>query len=172
MIGLKRGTVKLVLHHKDWVILFENEKKSLKKLLDNNIRIEHVGSTAIPEVYAKPVIDIVIGCTEKDDINGVFEKVKSLGYEDMGEKGKPGRRFFAKGPDDNRTFYIHVVRINGDNWDEYILFRDFLLHNKKVRENYNKLKKELFKKYANNRKLYTGGKAKFITDIINKVKKL
>lgn len=164
--------VKLFLHHKDWAILFGNEKKSLKKLLGNNIRIEHVGSTAIPEVYAKPVIDIVIGYTRKDDINDVFDKIKSLDYEDMGEKGKPGRRFFAKGPDDNRTFYIHVVSINSNNWNEYILFRDFLLQNKKARDNYNRLKKSLFEKYADNRELYTNGKAEFITDIINKTNKL
>ena len=171
MLGLKRGTVKLVLHHKDWKILFENERKSLKDKLGDNIKIEHVGSTSIPDVCAKPIIDIVIGYTENDDINNIFEKITSLGYEDMGEKGKPGRRFFAKGHNDSRTYYIHVVKLNSDNWDEYILFRDFLLQDKTVRDNYNKLKKELFKKYADNRELYTSGKAGFITDIINKAKK-
>ncbi len=170
MIGLKRGTVKLVSNHEEWKSLFEHERKSLSKLLNSDIKIEHVGSTAIPCVPAKPIIDIVMGYSDDGVKKAIFKILRSCGYEDMGEKGKKNHRFFAKGPDDNRTHYIHVTKINSEVWDEYVLFRDFLLRHQGAREKYNALKIKLAKKYADKRELYTEGKSKFITDILNKAK--
>ncbi len=171
MIGLKRGTVKLTSDHEEWKSLFKHERKSLKRQLDPGIKIEHVGSTSIPGVPAKPIINIVIGYSDDNVKETIFKILQSCDYEDMGEKGKKNHRFFAKGPDDNRTHYIHVTKINSEGWDEYVLFRDFLLQDKDAREEYNALKIKLAEKYSDKRELYTEGKSKFITDILTKAKK-
>ena len=170
MIGLKRGIVKLVPHQKKWTSLFEQERKSLNKILGNNIKIEHVGSTAIPDIMAKPIIDIAVGYTDDSQKENIFNLIKSAGYEDMGEKGRIEYRFFAKGLDHNRTHYIHAVKYNSLGWDEMILFRDFLLKDKKARDEYNNLKNELAEKYSNLREKYTEGKAEFINNILNRAK--
>ncbi|MFA5127220.1 MAG: GrpB family protein [Patescibacteria group bacterium] len=172
MIGLKRGIVKLVPHQKEWANLFEQERKSLNKILGNDIKIEHVGSTAIPGIMAKPIIDIAVGYTDDSQKENIFDLIKSVGYEDMGEKGKIEYRFFAKGPDHNRTHYIHAVKYNSEGWNEMVLFRDFLLKDKEAREDYNKLKKALAEKYSNVREKYTEGKAEFINNILNRAKQL
>ncbi len=172
MIGLKRGVVKLVPHQKEWAKLFEKERKSLNKILGDKIRIEHVGSTSIPDIVAKPIIDIAIGYSNKNQKENIFRQLSSVGYEDMGEKGKINHRFFAKGSNDNRTHYIHVVEINSPGWNEYVLFRDFLLKDKKARDDYNKLKKVLAEKYKDLREKYTEAKAEFINNILSKAKDL
>lgn len=171
MIGLKRGIVKLSPYNKKWTTLFDQERKSLNKALGSDIRIEHVGSTSIPDILAKPIIDIAVGYPKENQRENIFKLLESLGYQDMGDKDKVNYRFFAKGPDNNRTHYIHLVEINSPNWDELVLFRDFLLKDKKAREDYNKLKKDLAKKYSNIREKYTGGKAKFINNILDRAKK-
>ena len=168
MIGLKRGTVKLTAHYKEWANLFKYERKSLKKLLGSNIKIEHIGSTAIPGVLAKPIIDIAVGYTNEEQKESTFSKLRSNGYEDRGEKGRNGRRFFAKGPDHNRTYYLHVTQIGSNCWNEQILFRDFLKQNKNAREAYNELKIKLADEFADNREQYTERKSEFIQDIINR----
>ncbi len=168
MIGLKRGVVKLVPHQKEWANIFEQERKSLNKRLGDNIKIEHVGSTSIPGIESKPIIDIALGYYDDSQKEKIFNLLKSAGYEDMGEKGKIDYRFFAKGSDNNRTHYIHAVKINSSSWNECILFRDFLLKNEGARNDYNKLKKELAEKYKDIREKYTEAKAEFINDILDK----
>jgi len=171
MIGLKRGIVKLVPYNKEWADIFEQERKLLNKILGDDTKIEHVGSTSIPGIESKPIIDIVLGYSDGNQKEKIYDLLKSAGYEDMGEKGRIEHRFFAKGSNDNRTHYIHVVKINSAGWNEYILFRDFLLKDERARNDYNKLKKELAEKYKDIREKYTEAKTKFINDILNKAKK-
>lgn len=168
MIGLKRGTVKLATNHDEWKELFKYERKMLNKIFDNHIKIEHIGSTAIPEVLAKPIIDIAVGYSREDQEEMIFDKLRSGGYEDMGERGRVGRRFFAKGPDNNRTHYLHVTRMGSDCWNEQILFRDLLKQNKEARDAYNRMKTKLAKEFANDREQYTKRKSEFIKKILRR----
>ncbi|MBU0597286.1 GrpB family protein [Patescibacteria group bacterium] len=172
MIGLKRGTVKLKLNHKEWEKLFEFEKKYLiSKFKDYPIIVEHVGATSIYGVSAKPIIDMMIGMSPNLSIKYVYNKLIELGYEDRGRGGVSGQRLFVKGPEEKRTHYLHITRNNSDYWREHIIFRDYLRKHKIDREAYSNLKKKLAKKFSDNRAEYTKSKGKFINNIIMRATK-
>ena len=164
MIGLKRGTVKLVPHHKQWANAFEQEKKKLLARLGNVIiNIEHVGSTAIPGIYAKPIIDMSIGVRRLKDAEKFIKPLDALGYHFY--KKFQQQILFAKGPDKKRTHYLHAMRYNGAKWKSDLLFRDFLIKNPARAKAYNRLKQRLAKQYPNDREKYTAGKKSFIDKI-------
>lgn len=168
-LGLKRGTVKLVNNSfKEWGRLFEVEKRLLLKTLKGKIvAIEHVGSTAIPEIQAKPIIDIRLTANLLNDlsIKMFIAPLKKLGYYYMHRF--PDRHFFAKGPEENRTHHLSIIKADWkNNGDNSILFRDYLRNNKSAREKYNRLKQRLAKKFADDRASYTKGKENFINEII------
>lgn len=173
MIGLKRGRVQLVPYNPKWKENFAKEKKHLQKALgDLVISIEHVGSTAVPGVFAKPVIDIAIIVKSIKSPDNLIEIFEDLGYEYTKDNNVSGRLFFTKGPENKRTHYIHVVKLKGKEWKNLILFRDYLLKSKVVARQYNELKNKLAKSYALDRKSYTSGKDKFIKNVIKKAQNL
>lgn len=172
MLGLKRGTVKLVKAHDEWARLFEKEKQSLLEMFGYRIiAIEHVGSTAIPDIPAKPIIDIRIAVSSLDDsyIKKFVAPLKKLGYSYMHKFSD--RHFFAKGPEENRTHHISLVKVGSEvGWLDSILFRDYLLRNKRAREEYATLKQKLASQFAEDRASYTKYKEKFIQKIIKLAK--
>jgi GrpB-like predicted nucleotidyltransferase (UPF0157 family) len=170
MLGLKRGTVKLLSHHTEWKKAFEEEKERLQENLGSEIIIEHVGSTAIFGVEAKPILDMMLAFPENENVDVLYNKLVQLGYEDRGKSGVEDRRLFVKGPEEKRTHYLHVTTEDSAFWEEHILFRDYLSKNKKARDEYTKLKIELEKKYSNTRELYTKAKSEFIQEIICKAR--
>ncbi len=162
MLGLNRGTVKLVPYQKQWQDEFNKEKNHLLQILNIEIDIEHVGSTAVEDLISKPIIDILLGLTKKINAESVYNKLLEHGYEDRGDKGISGDRLFAKGSEECRTHYLHFVGKDSERWKNYLLFRDYLCKNKSTRDEYVKLKQELAKKFANNREAYTIAKSEFI----------
>ena len=118
-------------YNPNWVKKFKIEKEKLQDILTNNlIAIEHIGSTAIPGIYAKPVIDILIGVKNLNHINGqLITQIESLGYRYVQgyEKELPYRRFFFKNSSNKtRTYHIHLVNYPSAFWQRHILFRDYL----------------------------------------------
>jgi GrpB-like predicted nucleotidyltransferase (UPF0157 family) len=172
MLGLKRGTVKLSQHHDEWARLFEKEKQLLLKTFgDHIITIEHVGSTAIPGVPAKPLIDINIAISSLDDaaIEEFVETLQKLDYSYMHKF--PNRRFFTKGPEKNRTHHLNLVKAGSEvGWNDHLLFRDYLRRNKTTRDEYAALKTKLAQKFADDRASYTKEKERFIQKIIKQAK--
>ncbi len=167
MIGLKRGTVKLIPYSPKWKDSFEKEKRRLQKSLgDFVISIEHIGSTAVPGVSAKPIIDIAVVVKSIKSPDKLIKLLETLGYEYKQDNDVLGRLFFTKGPEKKRTHYIHVVELKGKEWKNLILFRDYLLSHKKAVHQYTELKNKLAKSYALDRKSYTSGKDEFIKTII------
>jgi len=168
MLGLKRGTVKLASAHDEWARLFEEEKQRLIKAIGKYILdIEHVGSTAISGVPAKPIIDIRIAIPSLDDsyIENMIAPLKAMDYSYMHKF--PDRHFFAKGPEECRTHHISFVKANSEvGWQDAILFRDYLRRNDGAREEYAVLKRELAKKFAEDRASYTKAKEEFIGKIV------
>ncbi|PIR78494.1 MAG: hypothetical protein COU28_01320 [Candidatus Magasanikbacteria bacterium CG10_big_fil_rev_8_21_14_0_10_36_16] len=170
MLGLKRGTVKLSENHEEWKNLFEIEKKLLMGIFgDLVLRIEHIGSTAIPGVPAKPIIDIRLAVNSIDDeyIKQFVEPLEKLGYYYMHKFDD--RHFFAKGPEEKRTHHLSIVEYGSDSWKDSILFRDYLINNDSACGKYSKLKVDLAKKFANDRPSYTKAKEEFIEDIIKRL---
>lgn len=173
MIGLLRGTVLLEQHSTQWE---ENAKETiemLKKLfVDKATDIQHVGSTAIIGLKAKPIIDIVVGVQCFKD---VFELIPLLEencfiYKDIykEKKGNESHLFFCCGDFDNdiRTHHIHVVIHNDNEWNNYIKFRDTLNKNMDIRKQYEDLKMELSTEFGSDRAKYTALKADFIHNIL------
>ena len=171
MLGLKSGTVKLASHHKQWAKLFEKEKQRLLSVLGKiKVSIEHVGSTAVPGLKAKPILDIVLSSPSHKLSKKIYKILEKNGYTDHGEVGIPERHLFVRGTEEKRTHHLHVTLKNSDFWKEHILFRDYLLAHKGALTKYNTLKIKLSKQYANDRKSYTKAKNAFIQNTLAKTK--
>ncbi len=169
MIGLQRGIVKLVPYSSEWKRLFAEEERVLRASIGAYVMdIQHVGSTAIPGLEAKPIIDIAVAVRRLEDVEKCIEPLERLGYEYKGDEGHPGRFFFAKGGPSRRTHYVHVVEWNSDSWKNLLLFRDYLRQHKEAAEEYAKLKRELARKSQGNRAFYTPGKAEFIESVLSR----
>jgi len=98
MIGLQRGSVKLVPYSSEWQSLFADEERVLSASIGTYVMdIQHVGSTAIPGIEAKPIIDMPVAVRRLEDVEKRIKPLERLGYEHRAEKGHPGRFFFAKG---------------------------------------------------------------------------
>jgi GrpB-like predicted nucleotidyltransferase (UPF0157 family) len=162
-------TIEIVPYDKSWKNLYEIEKGLLESIFNNIILdIQHFGSTSIPGLAAKPIIDIMIIV---DDINEVDKYNKVMGdegYVIRGENGMPGRRYFVKMKNENsgnHTHHIHIYQNNNICTSNYIIFRDYLKINNAVLKMYESVKKDLALKYRDNPLEYTNGK----TDCVNKI---
>src|SRR3972149_1448101 len=167
MIGLPSGQVSIEDYTGEWLEAFEEERDRLVAaggLLA--IAIEHVGSTSVPGLCAKPVIDIAIGVTDLLTGKECIGPLSNLGYEYKGDAGISGRHFFAKGNPENRTHYVHVEPLNGVLWRNHILFRDYLRCHPDEAATYGQLKRALAEKFIEDRDAYALGKNSYIENII------
>ena len=165
MLGLERGTVRLAPHNERWHVLFAEEEGRLRSAVGEYVlAIEHVGSTAICGLSAKPIIDIAIAVQEIADAEKCVMPLEHIGYEYRGEQGISGRHFFGKG--EPRTHHLHLVELGSDFWRSHLQFRDYLRGHRDLVEKYEELKKELAQRYRENREAYTEGKAAFIEGVL------
>ena len=156
--------VEVVPHNPQWKQEFNSESQKIQKILaDNVVIIHHIGSTAIPNIYAKPVIDFLI---EVKDINLISQQtpaMEKLGYAAMGEFGLVGRRYFRKeNPLRIRTHHVHIYQINSPEIKRHLAFRDYMLAHTQDAEQYSQLKQELARKYPNDIESYMDGKDEFV----------
>lgn len=161
-IGLARGVVELVPHQEKWHELFTQEAALIKQVLDSEA-VEHVGSTAIPGILAKPIIDIAVSYSDKSQATRWISSLEKIGYEHKGEQGVPNRFFFVKGPEEKRTFYLHIV--DKAEFKRLISFRDKLLSDTKLAKEYSDIKMELARNHSDDRKAYTHAKDEFIRKV-------
>jgi len=138
MIGLKHNQNFLVDYDPEWPSLFEEEKdRLLSVLLNLPLGIEHYGSTAVPGLPAKPIIDILIGILSLHDWGRCKQPLESLGYDYAEQAGVPGHYIFGRGRDmSERTHLIHIVEFDGSSWRFNLAFRDALRANRSLREEY------------------------------------
>lgn len=168
VLGLKRGTVRLAMNHTQWKEIFEKEKKRLRGVMEKfDIGIEHVGSTAMPSVPAKPIIDIAVGIEKTLDFNAVKVAFLRAGYEERGPQGVEDRILWVFGNEEHRQFYVHLTHKGSKTWHELIAFRNTLIKDKTLAREYAALKEKLSKKFANDRKHYTSGKNAFIERVVH-----
>ncbi|QIZ46802.1 MULTISPECIES: GrpB family protein [Dickeya] len=154
--------VTIVPHDEQWPGLFEAESVLLQITLGQVItQIHHVGSTAVPGLAAKPVIDIlleVVDLSELDELNAAME---NAGYTARGENGIPNRRYFTKGGD-QRTHHVHAFAIGDTQIVKHVAFRDYLIKNKKAAERYAEIKYAAARESANDTHRYSVLKTNFI----------
>ena len=161
MLGLKKGTIELFPHDERWHQLFAAEKARLVKAIGKSILlIEHIGSTSICGIKAKPILDIAVAVEKYADGENCVEPLERLGYEYRGENGIAGRHYFVKG--EPRTHHLHLLELSSASWKNHLLFRDFLRQNQTAAQEYENLKTDLAEKNAAHREAYLIGKAEFI----------
>lgn len=176
MIGLKRGTVKLCGHEKEWEIEAQNTISRLKKILGNVANdIQHVGSTAIPSIKAKPIIDIAVAVDDFNDVLALEKELKDEGFYYRPQSDLGGQLLFAsgslyEGTGDLQTHFIHIVRTNSMDWINYINFRDYLNSTPTVAKEYEELKVSLAMQAPidSGREKYLKGKHDFIVYTLRK----
>ncbi|PAQ15493.1 hypothetical protein CD798_06820 [Bacillaceae bacterium SAOS 7] len=155
----------------DWALQFKGEQKLLKSIIgDKAIAIEHIGSTSVEGLGAKPILDIMIGVRDLKEVDEFIELLEEIGYEYVFHKEFPNRRFFRKGVWRAGTHHLHVYKYESEEWNNNILFRNYLRTEPEILHQYYKLKKELAEKYHSDKVAYTKAKAPFITNIIQKAR--
>lgn len=172
MIGLKRGSVRLEMHQSGWEKEAEKTIAELKGILGNIAAdIQHIGSTAVSAIHAKPIIDIAVGVRNLDDIFPFIEVLNKNNYIFRGED-VPRQLLLVKGDfeKDIRTHHIHVVKWNGSEWTNYIDFRDYLNAFPEKAMKYDECKQDFAKRFPDDRKLYAEGKKKLIAELIEEAK--
>ena len=169
----KNPSVSLVDYDPKWPERFERERKRIEAALGSAaLAMEHFGSTSIPEMAAKPTIDIMLGVKSLAVAESLKAPLAKLGYQFAPEllESMPERRFFGKGPRFSASFHLHAVVWEDDAWEEPLLFRDFLRgHPEEVRR-YNALKASLVTTHRGDRNAYARGKEPYIRSIVRRAR--
>lgn len=168
-IGMKRGTVYLEEHQPEWEIDAEETIRAIKNILgDSAVDVQHIGSTSIKTIPAKPIIDIAVAVKDYDAVLQKRELLKE-GQIIFRFDERPEQLLFVKGDfeQDTRTHHIHVVLNDSKEWNDYIRFRDYLNTHEDTADQYAALKRELAEKYPNDRNAYTDGKAELISELLS-----
>lgn len=162
-------TVKIEEYNDEWPFNYQEEKREIEEVMtDKAIAIEHIGSTSVQGLGAKPIIDFMVGVKDLKEVESFIEPLAEIGYEHVFHKEFPNRRFFRKGQWRAGTHHLHIYVYRSEEWNNNILFRDYLKNHPEMLKQYNQLKKELAEKYPHDRVAYTNAKHPFIIDVIQK----
>jgi GrpB-like predicted nucleotidyltransferase (UPF0157 family) len=165
--------IEIVDYDPRWPQLFDEEAERLRATLDPSLimGLEHFGSTAVPDLSAKPVIDILIAVRSLAEVQASFvESLRKLDYVWWAENPKTDRMFFVKGMPpfgSKRTHHVHVTEIHGEMWRR-LAFRDWLRAHPEDARSYGQLKRRLAAEYPTDREAYTDAKAAFIDSVMQK----
>lgn len=171
MLGLKRGKVAVVDHQTEWEEIAASTIKELKEIFgETALDIQHIGSTAIRSIKAKPIIDIAVGISCFETLSDILPKLEATGIYKSALHAVPNDVLYVIGDfdDDTRTHHIHIVEFGSMQWKNYINFRDYLNSNPSIAKQYEDLKIELVTRNENNRNAYTDGKEDFINNTLRK----
>lgn len=154
----------VVPHDPNWAAEFEREAALIREIFGDSLTdVHHIGSTSIPNIYAKPIIDILVETSDLNAIDSKAPQMTEIGYEAMGEFGLPGRRYFRR---DNaqgvRTHHVHVFERDSDSVKRHLAFRDYLISHSEDAQEYSAMKRELVTRCDNDIEKYMDGKEPFI----------
>jgi GrpB-like predicted nucleotidyltransferase (UPF0157 family) len=151
-------------HREFWSLDFEIEAAKVKVALGSALNtLHHVGSTSIPGIYAKPVIDMIADVTSLGEVDQRVQEMQALGYESQGELGIPGRRFFPKNDASGmRTHQVHAFVHGSPHIERHLAFRDYLIAHPKTAQAYSELKRRLVQTCNGDFEAYMDGKDAFI----------
>lgn len=170
-IGLEKGIVRLENHNPFWRSLFEKESKILLDTFPDIIQeISHGGSTAIPNIPAKPIIDMFAVVSNLEDTKLLRQELESLGYVYRGEEGVSERILFTKEIGEKQTYHLQFVEKTSNEWKNHLLLKNYYLRHPDVAELYALLKQKLAEQFSDDRQAYSNGKYDFIQSIIAKAK--
>ena len=157
--------IEIVDYNEDWVEEFKREAAELSQVFgDELVAIHHIGSTSVPALQAKPIIDIMPVVRRIERVDAFNPQMEALGYEAMGELGIPGRRYFRKGGDD-RTHHVHVFQEGSEEIERHLAFRDYLRARPDVAARYGELKAQLARQFPHDIDAYMDGKDAFVKEV-------
>jgi GrpB-like predicted nucleotidyltransferase (UPF0157 family) len=166
-LGLSYGQVRLVPSDPRWPAAFQRLAAELRAALgEEAVAVEHVGSTAVPGLAAKPILDLAVGLAPGADPDRAVAKLAPLGWEFRGDKGTEGGLLLVlEDRPAHRVAHLHVVGHGDARWRRYLALRDRLRADPAARAAYARLKQRLAARFAGDRRAYTAAKAAFIAQL-------
>lgn len=170
MKGTYYTEIRVEPHRDSWKQDYELEAVKIRAALSGTLVIlHHIGSTAIPGIYAKPIIDILAEVISLEALDANPDGMRALGYEAMGEFGIPGRRYFRKDDSDGvRTHHVHAFAHRSLQIARHLAFRDYLIAHPETAQAYSELKRNLVPKCNGDIEAYMAGKDPFIKEVERK----
>ena len=161
---------RVVAHDPGWKDDFQAEAAQIARALgDIVVSLHHIGSTAIPGTYAKPIIDILLEVDDNFRLDAKSSAMEHLGYEVMGEFGIPGRRYFRKDDDSGvRTHHVHAFAPSNVEIERHLAFRDYMIAHSAEAQAYSQLKQRLAREHPDDIQAYVDGKDLFVKEHIAK----
>ena len=167
LLGLTRGTVRLAPHEPAWAGRFAREAARIRAGLGADaLAVEHMGSTAIPGIAAKPVLDLTVAVRGLLPVAPWVPRLAEIGYEHVPENAMPDREFFALGTPTVRTHHLSLVEADSARWHRHLLFRDYLRAHPDEAAAYERVKRALAERFPDDRASYTAGKHDFIEAVV------
>lgn len=167
-LGLESGVVRLVDYDDAWPRLFEAERERLLSFVrahaGRQIHLEHIGSTAVPGLAAKPVLDMLAAPWLGDDLDPLIPAFEAAGYLYRPLQSTPERRFFRRG--EPRQYHLHLTPLGSQVWRDQLTFRNMLRLDPVVASAYAELKREVAARYPADREAYIEGKTAFVRDVL------
>lgn len=161
--------IEVTQYNPNWPYLYRQEARQIAAALANEIiLLHHIGSTAIPGIQAKPVIDILAEVRDIERVDDYNQALMGLGYDARGENGIPGRRYFNKKTGSTHTHHLHIFQVGNSEIDRHLNFRDYLRAHPEEAQAYSQLKDHLAEKYRHDSVAYTEGKNEFVREIDRK----
>lgn len=168
MLGLKRGVLGFSEYDDKWPELFQAEKERLASVLkDDIVGFEHIGSTSVKGLLAKPIIDIAITFEDEEKLDNIIDKLVSKGYTYKGLHDSNVHWYFVYNEQDVSMFHIHVWKLPSAHYQKHIIFRDNLRKHDFLRDEYAELKLQLAESTGWDRTRYTDLKGDFIEKVIH-----
>ena len=160
-----------------WPVLYEEEKHHILEAIGHKIIVvEHIGSTAVPGLGGKPIIDILVGVRRATDAGECVPLLQDLDYKGVTPQPEELDWYYCLSKTYTgetvklRNYHLHLVKFMSDHWEKHLLFRDFLRTNPDVAQQYYNLKKKLASKYGSNRIGYTDAKTSFIELVVSQAR--
>lgn len=155
-------------YNESWPAAFENAAAEIREILEPIcLDVQHIGSTAVPGLAAKPVIDLLVIVLDIEEVDLFEDAFRKLGYRAKGENGLPGRRYFERGGN-KRTHHVHCYEQGDAEIFRHLAFRDFLKENSQIAAAYGELKVKLAKQHPLDIEQYINGKQEMVQEIEKK----
>lgn len=165
----------IVDYDSQWPVIYEEEQVKIMDVIGHKVKaIEHIGSTAVPGLGAKPIVDMIAGVSDFSEAEECVRLLQEhLGFIDTTPEPDQEDWYYCIGnktkPEETNTIHLHLVKYESYHWKKHILFRDFLRANQDVAKEYYELKKKLSEKYGSDREGYTNAKNSFIESVLKRI---
>lgn len=152
--------------------IYKDTVKILRKEINKNVPIDHVGSTVIPNMYEKNIIDILVGAKDLKELEELTNIISSIGFYESKKNKDDSYRFFASTKEETKSgdIHIHLALLETDRYKDFIILKNHLLCNKEEAKEYSNLKKKLVKKGYEDRKDYKKIKSEYVSNLITRAK--